>query len=101
MKIAVKKTDKRHTASNKHQYYVVIHPDNFRERQLVLEKFYELRAWCWETWGPSREANENRATTDSWAGDDNSHWSWVNDKWRARIYLTTKDEAALFTLRWA
>lgn len=102
MKIVVKKTDKRHTAAHKFKYYAVIKPDNYSERNgEILEKFYEIRAWCWETWGPSREASEGRALQHSWDGDKNQHWSWLNDQWRTRIYLTDKDEAALFTLKWS
>lgn len=102
MKIIVKKTDKRHTASDKFKYYAIVKKEHYTEPTgLALEKFYEIRAWCWETWGPAREANEPRTAENSWQGDKNDHWSWINDPYRARIYFTGKDEAALFTLRWS
>jgi len=102
MKITVKRTDKRHTASHRYGYYVSIKPDNYSERgSTILEKFFELRAWCWETWGPSREAHENRGSENPWNGDNNDHWAWINDAYRARIYLGNKDDAAYFSLRWS
>lgn len=102
MKIIVKKTDKRHTAGEKFLYYAIVKADSYMERSgEIQEKFYEIRAWCWETWGPTREANESRSAKNSWQGDNNNHWSWINDNWRARIYLAGKDEAALFTLKWS
>lgn len=101
MKIVVKKTDRRHTAGDRYGYFVTVNAVTYDQRSFVMEKFYEIRAWCWETWGPSREVNETRNQDHSWDGDNNPHWGWVNDQFRARIYLTTKDEAALFTLRWS
>jgi hypothetical protein len=100
MKVTVKKTDRRHTAANNYKYFVDIRADNYTERGLILEKFYEIRAWCWETWGPTREATETRAQENSWDGDKNENWSFINDRWRARIYLGNKDAAAYFTLKW-
>lgn len=101
MKIVVKKTDRRHTAGHRFGYYVDIKADTYNERLVIMEKFYQLRAWCWETWGATREATRNRSRENSWDGDNNLHWSWINDQFRARIYLATKDEAAYFTLRWS
>ena len=101
MKIKVKKTDKRHTAHNKFGYFVDIKMDKYTEREAVYEKFFELRLWCWETWGPSREVDQCNTMKDTEPKDKNSHWGWINDQFRSRIYLASPDEAAYFTLKWS
>ena len=101
MKIKVKKTDKRHSGHDRYKYYVDISYLTWDTRHLVLEKFFELRVWCWETWGPSREVYEWPSTTEHNPKDLNPSWGWINDQHRARIYLGSKDEAALFTLKWS
>lgn len=100
MKITVKKTDKRHTGSDRFKYYVQIQGSNYTEWKLTKEKFFELRQWCWETWGPSREVDQYTTTDGSYIEDQNHAWSWVNDQHRARLYLGGKEEATYFTLKW-
>ena len=102
MQIKVKRTDKRMTGYNKFKYYIDIkydRNDNFTDMP-VIEKFFEIRQWCWETWGASREVDELNDRLNSWQGDKNPHWSWINDAHRARLYLATPYEAALVTLKW-
>lgn len=103
MQIKVKRTDKRMTGHNKFKYYIDIKYDRNEsfDSMPVLEKFFEIRQWCWETWGASREVDELNDRLNSWQGDKNPHWAWINDAHRARLYLATIDEAALFTLKWA
>jgi hypothetical protein len=101
MRITVKKTDKRHTGHLSFKYYVDIRITEFGEHKLLLEKFFEIRQWCWETWGPSREVDQYSSIEGAWQGDQNKSWSWINDQHRARIYLGTKDEATFFTLKWS
>ncbi len=101
MQIKVKKTDKRHTGHLRFKYYVEIKPKEYIEYKLVMEKFFELRQWCWETWGPSREIDQYSSIEGNWAEDQNHAWSWVNDQHRARLYLGGKEEAAFFTLKWS
>lgn len=100
MKITVKKTDKRHTGSDRFKYYVDIRPTTYTEWQLAEEKFYEMRQWCWETWGPSREVDKYKSIEGAYTGDQNHAWSWINDQHRYRLYLGNKEEAAHFTLKW-
>jgi hypothetical protein len=100
MKIKIKRTDKRHTAFNRFKYYVEIKHDEWSERHIVIEKFYELRLWCWETWGPSREVDQYNVEYID-APDKNDHWGWLNDAYRARLYLGGPEDAAYFTLKWA
>jgi hypothetical protein len=101
MQIKVKKTDKRMNGHDQFKYYVDIKHDRNEPFGLLMEKFFELRQWCWETWGPGREVNEYNSKEFAWQGDQNKQWSWVNDQYRARLYLANKEEAALFTLKWA
>jgi hypothetical protein len=102
MKIKVKKTDKRMTGYSLFKYYIDIkydRSDNF-DQMPALEKFFEIRQWCWETWGPSREVDEFNNRSNSWMGDQNVHWAWINDAYRARLYLADTEEAAYITLKW-
>ncbi len=100
MKIKVKRTDKRHTAFDRYKYYVEIKHDDWAERHSVREKFYELRLWCWETWGPSREVDQYSLDYPN-PTDRNTHWGWLNDQYRARLYLAGPEDAAFFTLKWS
>ena len=99
MKIKVKRTDKRHTAHGRFSYYVEIKHDDWAERYNTREKFFELRLWCWEQWGPSREVDQYSLGYDN-TPDRNIHWSWINDPYRARLYLGGPEDAAYFTLKW-
>lgn len=100
MKIKVKRTDKRHTAFDRFQYFIEIKRDDWAERHSVREKFYELRLWCWETWGPSREVDQYDLEFKD-TPDRNIHWGWLNDQYRARLYLGGPEDAAYFTLKWS
>ena len=101
MKIEVRKTDKRHLANDRFKYYVDISTADWAERKLIMEKFFELRQWCWENWGPSREVTAYSDIEGCWLADQNHAWSWVNDEHRARLYLCGKEEATYFALRWS
>jgi hypothetical protein len=101
MKIKVKRTDKRHTAFDRFKYYIEIKQDDWAERHKAREKFFELRLWCWETWGPSREVDQYNLEIDIDPVDKNNHWSWINDQYRARLYLAGPADAAYFTLKWS
>jgi hypothetical protein len=100
MKIKIKRTDKRHTAYDRFKYYVEVKNDVWPERVAVHEKFFELRLWCWETWGPSREVDRYSLDYKD-TPDKNIHWAWLNDQYRARLYLGGPEDAAFFTLKWA
>lgn len=101
MKIEVKKTDKRHLGHDRFKYYVNISAKEWGEHKLIMEKFFELRQWCWENWGPSREITAYSDIEGCWQGDQNHAWSWVNDEHRARLYLCGKEEATYFALKWS
>jgi hypothetical protein len=101
MQITVKKTDKRHTGNDRFKYYVEVKATTTGEYKLMQEKFYELRQWCWETWGPSREIDQYTYFEGNWTEDQNITWSWINDEHRSRLYLGNKEEAAHFALKWS
>ena len=101
MKIKVKKTDKPHTGYGSFKYYVDIKPMHWSNHTGVKEKFFELRLWCWDTWGPSRELDHFVNTAGEKPIDQNSKWTWINDQYRTRLYLGSQDEAAYFTLKWS
>lgn len=103
MKIKLKKTDKRMTGCDRFRYYVDIRLAGFPPGSpRPINKFYELRVWCWETWGPSREVDQYHEVKPGWYDQDQSvHWSWINDQYKHRLYLAGDDEAALFMLKWS
>ena len=100
MQTTIRKTDSRFTGHDKFQYYVKIRP---RFTESALEEFYRIGSWCWETWGPAREVNAKVANDyieNKFTDDLNEQWAWLNDDYRARIYLKGKEEVAMFRLRW-
>jgi hypothetical protein len=106
MKMKVKKLDRRFTGHNQWNYYV-----DFKQTMVTedaREWFFAVRVWCWEQWGPSREANsfyssrlELFPSDHPEVLDKNENWSWIMDEYKYRIYLKGNNEASLFTLKWA
>lgn len=95
------KLDGRHTGSKIWAYYVEL---SFKIGDVTYRKvkFNEMREWCWDNWGPSKEMMEFDHT-DLFDGvhSSNPHWCWLNDAHgRRRIYLRTDQEAEIFALRW-
>lgn len=93
--LKVKRNDKRYAGY-----------DNFAYRldcaTSGANNFFELRAWCWATWGPSKALRDwemhDRLVQFSGEICQNSNWSWMDDARRYRILFKTKEDAALFTL---
>jgi hypothetical protein len=57
-------------------------------------KFFEVRNWCWDQWGPSCELN-------LWHRCNyNDHWAWETVDNTLRIYLKTDKEASWLSLTW-
>lgn len=84
----IKKLDGRYAGGNQFDYCVdFIH---YKDGEL----FCDVRAWCWETWGPGRELKFVRSSNDT-------RWSWLTDGYRTRIYLLGEEEYTWFTLRWS
>jgi len=93
----IKKLDKRNNGYGQFKYYA----------KPTSQGMHEVRAWCWDTWGSSKELGE-------WLGDNvslavnlfhqthcfNKHWCWQNDQYYCRIYLRTDEELAFFQLKW-
>lgn len=94
--------DRRHTGYGIWKYYV----KSPLTQQYKVNKylFYAWRAWCWETWGPSKEMTEydiDSILVDDMQNCTNNHWSWQNDKLtKYRIYLKNDDDASMFILKW-
>ena len=57
------------------------------------EKFCEIREWCWEQWGASREFN-------LWDATKNPAWCWNMDQYRIQIYFAGEGEYQWFLLKW-
>lgn len=107
MTLKIKKLDKRNNGYGMFEYYVnPRHPPTMNATMNVGRRddmYHEVRQWCWETWGPSKELGEwanvyamNR--TDSPC--QNEFWCWQNDSYARRIFLRTEKELILMKLRW-
>ena len=109
MKFKIVKTDRRHTANQVFRYYVEPAYELGVGRDERIEMFKELRAWCWEQFGPGCERDYvvlhpvpagtdgqcRMATQERWA------WLTTTDTNSVlRIYFND-DELAWFKLKWA
>lgn len=83
-----KKLDKRFSGFKDFKYCI-----DFQSAE--LNKFCEIRDWCWQQWGSSVEL-------DTWykIGNKNPSWVWQNDEWKTRIYLKSDSEYQWFILKW-
>lgn len=57
-----------------------------------LDKFIEVRNWCWHNWGPGAEIEHHALQPNV--------WSWECSQFNKRIYLQTDKEYNWFTLKW-
>ena len=67
---------------------------NFTYKDFQL--FVSQREWCWSTWGPSTELEFYSRTKTS-----NTHWAWICDQHRIRIYLSQDSDASHYALKWS
>jgi hypothetical protein len=89
MILKLKKVDRRMTG-----YGQFTHIIEFDKKSSL--KFAEIREWCWEQWGPSREY-ELWSVTDP--TEQNTNYCWISDQWRFRLYLNAQ-AAAWLSLKW-
>jgi hypothetical protein len=68
------------------------HKVEYRKR-IDRAKFIQIRAWCWEQWGPSSEY-------EFWDSDVNPAWCWIVDEWGMKILLASDKEAQWYILKW-
>jgi len=87
----IKRLDARFTAHEKYKFYIEVNKYDL-DRVKRFDKFCEIRDWCWEQWGSSREADM--------PGQPNKHWAWLVDNYKMRIYLGGDNEYTLFALKW-
>ncbi len=60
-----------------------------------VEKFIEIRNWCWDQWGPGCEIDNFYKIQNP-----NKSWCWLIDEWRTRIYFASDKEVQWFHLKW-
>ena len=94
------KMDRRHAGHPYFAYYL--------KPTSTDDNFHNIRAWCWETWGPSkglydwtRLASDLSNTLFKVETDDrcqNPHWCWLEDQYRRRIMFASAEEVALYKL---
>ncbi len=86
------KIDRRMNGYGKFKYLV-----KFSIYGQSLEKFIDIRNWCWDQWGPSCELDfygkENL--------EKNPAWCWAVHEFECKIYLTGEPEASWFLLKWS
>ncbi len=83
-----KKLDKRNKGYGSFKYLI-----EFNTR--AVEKFCQIRNWCWEQWGPSSELEFYHKLSNP-----NICWSWLTDEWRMNVYIATDKEYQWFLLKW-
>ena len=86
----IRKLDKRNKGYGQFKYMAIF--GSFREK----EKFFQIRNWCWEQWGPGCEIDFHSSTTSR-----SDAWAWLVDDFRMNIYIATDKEYQWFLLRWA
>lgn len=93
----VKKVDKRFKGNGSFKFYV-------DSPKYGDKNFFQVREWCWTTFGPSKEIEMWQDDVSRARITNNSHnekWAWQADPWTTRIYLKTDKEADWFTLKWS
>jgi hypothetical protein len=104
MKFRVSKTDRRHTANHVFKYYA--EPELGIGRDNRIERFKELREWCWEMFGPACERDfvvlrpVPNFTTGETKMQSVERWAWYSEFNNLRIYLRGDEEMTFFTLKW-
>lgn len=92
----ISKLDKRFSGSPYFKYYTDLpkHAD---------VNFFNVRAWCWQTWGPSKSFYDWNNThyylqSDRYDVCQNSNWCWIDSDERYRILFKEREDVALFKL---
>ena len=92
----IKKTDRRFKGFPAFKYCLDL-------KRYGDKNFFQVREWCWQTFGASKEIE---ALQEDWRHrefESNSHnpeWCWHYDSWTKRIYFASDKEANWFTLKW-
>lgn len=101
MKYNIVTLDRRYAGYGIWKYYVKT--PKTQNYTVNKQLFHEWRAWCWDTWGASKEMSEYN-TSDANNMDtvcSNDHWAWQNDHYATyRIYLKDDADVSAFVLRW-
>jgi hypothetical protein len=63
--------------------------------RVEVQKFQDIRIWCWDTWGPSCELSKYTKLDIQ-----NPAWCWASTEWYTRIYFATDAEYSWFLLKW-
>jgi hypothetical protein len=84
----VKQLDRRFSGYGNFKYHI-----QFQTNE--LQKFSDVRNWCWQTWGPSCELEHYNKINPP-----NGFWCWGSTEWYIRIYLATPAEYSWFLLKW-
>jgi hypothetical protein len=75
------------------------------DRDDRIQKFLEIRQWCWQVWNASCELdNYLSAYRILKQTRYNDHWAWADTDYPrtkgSHIYLTGDQELAFFRLKW-
>ena len=92
----IRKTDRRYTAFPDFKY--CLDCGNTGENN-----FFILRAWCWNTWGPSKSVLDwkwgHRHQPLDIDSCQNSNWCWSEDGFGSKkLFFREQEDAVLFRL---
>jgi hypothetical protein len=99
----ISKINKRFKGAGHWEYLISV--PHYRDSR---ELFFEMREWCWNTWGPSKEISDWMEDTNSdlyTPVSFNQSWCWSHDSGTPhgvthRLYIRGEKELVLFKLRW-
>lgn len=95
--IDIIKLDRRHSSYPFMKYYVT--PRGYYKEEKI-ERFIELRNWCWETYGPGVERKYITLHPTDTMLESKNRWAWHTEEDYTRIYLKSDAELTLFKLKW-
>lgn len=84
----VGKLDRRHNGYGTFKHYV-------KFKIAEVEKFCDVRSWCWDQWGASSELDSYKQLSKK-----NPAWAWQKDQYVTRLYFSSDAELQWFILKW-
>lgn len=93
----ITKLDRRHSAFPFMRYYVI---PQYSYKEARIERFIELRNWCWDTFGPGVERKYIILHPTQDTLESINAWCWHTEQDQLRIYFKSDKELAVFKLKW-
>jgi hypothetical protein len=101
--LKITRLDRRYNGYTTFKYIVEVQGLDGRDAR--IQKFKDLRAWLWETFGPGCELGFVRLNfADHKEGDlikSDERWAWDTEYKAMRLYIKTDSELTLLKLKWS